>query len=135
VRALHPHTALTVTVPHYLPLDLQVELAEQLQQAGADLLQTEGGTSSHPHHGGVQGLIEKAVPTLAAAYTISRGVSIPVICASGLSSVTVPMAIAAGAAGVGVGSAVNRLQSEIEMIAVVKAITDALARSTPKLAH
>lgn len=42
----------------------------------------------------------QATPTLAAAYSISRAVKIPVMCSSGLSTVTVPMAITAGAAGV-----------------------------------
>ncbi|CAM9554684.1 unnamed protein product, partial [Phaeothamnion confervicola] len=72
--------------------------------------------------GGVQGVIERAVPTLAAAYAISRAVSIPVMAASGLSEVTAPMALAAGAAGVGVGAAVNRLNSDVAMIAVVRAV-------------
>ena len=48
------------------------------------------------------------------------------LCASGLSAVTLPMAIAAGAAGVGVGSAVNRLQDELAMVAVVRGLRDAL---------
>lgn len=55
--------------------------------------------------GGVQGAIERAAPTLAAAHAISRAVSIPVMAASGLSDITAPMALAAGARGVGVGSA------------------------------
>lgn len=42
----------------------------------------------------------QATPTLAAAYSISRAVKIPVMCSSGLSAVTAPMAITAGAAGV-----------------------------------
>jgi hypothetical protein len=53
-------------------------------------------------------------------------VDVPVLCASGLSSVTAPMAIAAGAAGIGVGSAINKLSSEIEMIAVVRSLVEAL---------
>ena len=65
-------------------------------------------------------------PTLAAAHSISRAVDVPVLCASGLSAVTLPMAIAAGAAGVGVGSAVNRLQDELAMVAVVRGLRDAL---------
>jgi hypothetical protein len=126
-RALLPDITLSVTVPHILELDQQVELAEQLVQAGADIIQTEGGTSSQPVHPGTLGLIEKAAPTLAAASEISRAVSVPVLCASGISTVTAPMAIAAGAAGVGVGSAVNRLNSEVEMIAVVRSLVEALA--------
>ena len=126
-RALLPDVLLSVTVPHVLSLDAQVSLAEALVAAGADIIQTEGGTSSTPTHAGTLGLIEKAAPTLAAASEISRAVAVPVLCASGLSSVTVPLAIAAGAAGVGVGSAINKLDSEIEMIAVVRSLVEALA--------
>ena len=116
-RSLLPEIALSVTVPHILTLDEQVNLAEQLVAAGADLIQTEGGTSIQPLNPGVRGLIEKAAPTLAAAHSISHAVDVPVLCASGLSSVTVPMAIAAGASGVGVGSAINQLDSEVAMVA------------------
>jgi tryptophan synthase alpha subunit len=115
-------------VPHFLPLDQQVQLAEALVAAGADVIQTEGGTSSQPAHSGTLGLIEKAAPTLAAAFEMARAIEVPVLCASGLSSVTVQMAIAAGASGVGVGSAVNKLNSEIEMVAVVRSLVEALAR-------
>jgi Protein of unknown function (DUF561) len=125
-RALLPNTALSVTVPHTLPLDRQVVLAEQLVALGADIIQTEGGTSSAPTHAGVLGLIEKASPTLAAAYAISQAVSVPVLCASGLSSVTAPMAIAAGASGIGVGTAVNQLKDEVAAIAVVRSLREAL---------
>jgi Protein of unknown function (DUF561) len=125
-RALLPRIALSVTVPHTLELDRQVQLAIDLVEAGADMIQTEGGTSSQPTHPGTLGLIEKAAPTLAAAYEIARAVSIPVLCASGLSNATAPMAIAAGASGIGVGSAVNQLNSEVAMIAVVRSLVEAL---------
>ncbi len=126
-RALFPEITLSVTVPHILTLDQQVELAEELVKAGADIIQTEGGTSSQPSHPGTLGLIEKAAPTLAAAYEISRAVSVPVLCASGISNVTVPLAIASGAAGVGVGSAINQLNSEVAMIAAVRGLVESLA--------
>jgi hypothetical protein len=129
-RALLPNITLSVTVPHILNLDEQVQLAEELVKAGADIIQTEGGTSSSPQHSGILGAIEKAAPTLAAAYAISRAVSVPVLCASGLSSVTVPMAIAAGAAGVGVGSAINKLNDEVAMIATVRSLVEALETSS-----
>lgn len=125
-RALLPNITLSVTVPHILALSEQVQLAEDLVRAGADIIQTEGGTSSTPTHAGTLGLIEKAAPTLAAAYEISHAVSVPVLCASGLSSVTVPMALAAGASGVGVGSAINQLDNEVAMIAVVRRLVDAM---------
>ncbi|MGB3201892.1 MAG: DUF561 domain-containing protein [Nodosilinea sp.] len=125
-RALLPEITLSVTVPHILALDEQVSLAEALVEAGADIIQTEGGTSSQPTHPGTLGLIEKAAPTLAAAHAISRAVAVPVLCASGLSDVTAPMAIAAGAAGVGVGSAVNKLDNPLAMVAVVRQLAESL---------
>lgn len=130
-RALLAEVVLSVTVPHVLPLDQQEQLAVDLVAAGADLIQTEGGTSARPVSPGNLGLIEKAAPTLAAAHGISRalaaaGLDTPVLCASGLSAVTVPLAIAAGAAGVGVGSAVNRLSDELAMVAVVCGLREAL---------
>jgi len=125
-RFLMPDVVLSVTVPHVLPMDQQEQLAVDLVAAGADLIQTEGGTSAKPFSAGSLGLIEKAAPTLAAAHSISRAVNVPVLCASGLSAVTLPMAIAAGATGVGVGSAVNRLEDELAMIAVVRGLREAL---------
>jgi len=131
-RALLPGTVLSVTVPHGLPLDQQEQLAVDLVAAGADLIQTEGGTSARPFSPGALGLIEKAAPTLAAAHAISGALvaaglpEVPVLCASGLSAVTVPLALAAGASGVGVGSAVNRLDDELAMLAVVRGLRAAI---------
>ncbi len=125
-RALLPEVVLSVTVPHVMPMDQQEQLAIDLVAAGADLIQTEGGTSAKPFSASSLGLIEKAAPTLAAAHSISRVVDVPVLCASGLSAVTLPMAIAAGASGVGVGSAVNRLSEELAMVAVVRSMREAL---------
>lgn len=133
-RELLPHITLSVTVPHTLSLNEQVQLAEDLVSLGADIIQTEGGTSSQPTHAGSMGLIEKATPTLAAAHAISRAVSIPVLCASGISDVTAPMAIAAGAAGVGVGSAVNKLNDEIAMVAAVRSLRESLRTVTRSVA-
>ncbi|PZO23482.1 MAG: DUF561 domain-containing protein [Leptolyngbya foveolarum] len=125
-RSLLPNILLSVTVPHILTLDAQVQLAEDLVVAGANIIQTEGGTSSAPVHSGILGLIEKASPTLAAAHAISHAVSVPVLCASGISDVTAPMALAAGAAGVGVGSAVHRLNDPLAMVAVVRSLAEAM---------
>ncbi len=134
-RELLPHITLSVTVPHTLALDEQVQLAENLAAMGADIIQTEGGVSSQPTHSGTIGLIEKATPTLAAAHAISRAVRVPVLCASGISDVTAAMAIAAGAAGVGVGSAVNKLNNEVAMIAAVRSLREALHTVTRSMAN
>ncbi|OMO66580.1 hypothetical protein CCACVL1_21074 [Corchorus capsularis] len=131
-RNLLPSVTLSVTVPHTLSLPDQVKLAELLEREGADIIQTEGGKCSTPSKSGVLGLIEKATPTLAAAYSISRAVRIPVMCASGLSAVTAPMAITAGAAGVGVGSAVNKLNDVIAMVAEVRSIAESLSTASDR---
>ena len=130
-RRLLPEIILSVTVPHTLPLDNQAQLALDLVKAGADLVQTEGGTSARPFSPGTQGLIEKASPTLAGTFAIASAfkasqLEVPVICASGLSEVTIPMAISVGAAGVGIGSAVNKLNTELAMIATVKSLRKSL---------
>ncbi len=132
-RSLLPEVTLSVTVPHILPLDEQVQLAEALVKAGANIIQTEGGTSITPVHPGVRGLIEKAAATLAAAHSISKALDVPVLCASGLSNVTIPMAIAAGASGVGVGSAINQLDNEVAMVAQVRSLVEALANYSAKV--
>ncbi len=133
-RKLLPDVVLSVTVPHVLSLDQQAQLASDLVDAGADLIQTEGGTSARTFSPGNLGMVEKAVPTLAAASTISRnlireGKNIPLICASGLSATTIPMAFSVGAYGVGVGSVVNRLSDELAMLAAVKRLREAILES------
>ncbi|KAH7844981.1 hypothetical protein Vadar_033852 [Vaccinium darrowii] len=131
-RRILPSVALSVTVPHTLSLPDQIKLAEQLEQEGVDIIQTEGGKCSNATNAGVLGLIEKAAPTLASAYSISRAIKIPVMCSSGLSAVTAPMALTAGAAGVGVGSAVNKLNDVVAMIAEVRSIADSLGISSDR---
>ena len=133
-RELLPNVVLSVTIPHVLPLDQQAQLAVDLVDAGADLIQTEGGTSSRPLSPGTLGMIEKASPTLAALTSIFEHLQkenqmVPLLCASGLSAVTVPMAFASGATGVGVGSAVNRLNDEVAMLAVVHRLRAAISTS------
>ena len=49
--------------------------------------------------------------------------------ASGLSQVTCPQAISSGASAVGVGSAVNKLDNLVSMIAVVRGLKESLKNS------
>ncbi|RWR96174.1 hypothetical protein CKAN_02554300 [Cinnamomum micranthum f. kanehirae] len=125
-RRILPSVTLSVTVPHTLSLPDQSCWNKKV----LTLFKLKGGNLLILQNPGVLGLIEKATPTLAAAYSISRAVQIPVMCSSGLSAVTAPMALTAGAAGVGVGSAVNKLNDVVAMIAQVKSIADSLKLST-----
>lgn len=127
-RLLLPSTVLSVTIPHQLPLHEQMDLAKKLEECGADIIQTEGKVSANIAGMGVQEQLEIAAPTIAAAYAISRAVSIPVMCASGLSDITAPLALAAGARGVGIGSMINKLKSVTMMTMAVSAVAAAMGR-------
>ena len=133
-RDLLPKMPLSVTVPHTMPIDRQVDLAIKLVEEDVDIIQTEGGTSSHPYSPGIQGFFEKSVPTLAATYAIcqefdKQSINIPIMSASGLSAITCPLAISSGASAVGIGSAVNKLDDLISMIAVVRGLKESLKNS------
>ena len=128
-RRLLPTIPLSVTVPHTLSLSEQIELAVQLEKCGADIIQTEGKMSANPASMGVQELIETAAPTIASAFALSRAVKIPVMCASGLTDVTAPLALAAGARGVGIGSMVNKLPKQQQMLMAVAAVASAIGRN------
>lgn len=127
-RALLPSVVLSVTVPHTLSLPRQIALAQELEALGADIIQTEGKVSANVAGMGVQELIEMSAPTLAATYAISRAVKIPVMCASGLTDITAPLALAAGAKGVGIGSMVNKLSSKQQMLMAVSWIAASMGR-------
>ena len=133
-RDLLPNIPLSVTVPHTMPIDKQVDLAIKLVEEEVDIIQTEGGTSSNPYSSGIQGFFEKSVPTLAATYAINQefekhSIKIPIMSASGLSAVTCPLAISCGASAVGVGSVVNKLDDLISMIAVVRGLKESIKNS------
>ena len=136
-RDLLPKMPLSVTVPHTIPIDQQVDLAIKLVDEGVDIIQTEGGTSSKPYSSGIQGSFEKSVPTLAATYAMSKefekqSIDIPIMSASGLTEVTCPLAISCGASAVGVGSVVNKLDDLVSMIAAVRALKESLKNSMIK---
>ena len=52
------------------------------------------------------------------------------MCASGLTDVTAPLALAAGARGVGIGSMVNKLPNRQQMLLAVQAVATAMGRAS-----
>nr|AIA61124.1 hypothetical protein [Cyanidiaceae sp. MX-AZ01] len=112
-----PERILTVTIPYVLDVQKQMKLVAQLEAIGVDMFQTEGGGRSRRSTSeSILSKIESATVSLAHAYQLSRMTSKPVLCASGITAVTAPMAIAAGASGVGVGKAVSRETNPYEVI-------------------
>ncbi len=117
-----------VTIPGHIDVASQIALAKELETMNVDLIQTEGAATVEAQSQGARGLLETAQVSIANTIELARNVEIPVMTASGLTSTTVPMAFAAGASAVGVGSCVNKLNSEIEMIAAATAIVETVSR-------
>jgi len=130
-RELCPRTPLSVTIPHALAMEEQAQLALSLATLGVDVIQTEGAPSISTMSTGIQASIEKAAPALASTYVLSRALAgrTHVMAASGMNEVTAPMALVSGARGVGVGSAITKLDSEAAMATKVREIVRALQRN------
>ena len=119
-----------VTVPGHIDVSSQIALAIDLEELNIDLIQTEGAAIADAHSEGARGLLETAQVSIANTIELARNVEIPVMTASGLTATTVKMAFAAGASAVGVGSCVNKLNSQIEMMAAATAIVEAAKSET-----
>lgn len=115
---------MSVTVPGHIDISEQIRLAQRLEEMGVDMIQTEGACVANVSNTGARGLLEKANVSIANTVELVRNVDIAVMTASGITPTTAPMAFAAGASAVGVGSCINKLTSTIEMIAVVRSFVE-----------
>lgn len=121
-------TFMCVTVPGHIDVSEQISLAMKLEELGIDLIQTEGAATVTPSNAGARGLMQTAEVSISNTIELTRNTSIPVMTASGITTTTAPMAFAAGASAVGVGSCVNKLNSTIAMVAVVKSLVESVSR-------
>lgn len=116
-----------VTIPGCIDINEQIELAKKLEILGVDLIQTEGlkqvSTSTNPS----AQLVNFAQATIANTLELTQHTALPIMSASGITAKTAPLAFASGAAAVGVGSAVNKLDSEVAMAATVMAIVGSIS--------
>lgn len=121
---LSEEALLSVTIPGYLTPDAQVRLAERLESMGVAMIQTEGASRVITMTREVQLLSpqEKTLLTLENTRTLCQAVCIPVITASGIHADNVQAAFQAGASAVGIGSAINRLHTEEDMVEALSAI-------------
>ncbi|EKE02386.1 MAG: hypothetical protein ACD_20C00395G0016 [uncultured bacterium] len=119
---------LSVTVPGHIDVSEQVKLALELEALGVDLIQTEGAAIADVKSEGARGLLETAQISIANTVELTRNINIPVMTASGITETTAPLAIAAGASAVGVGSCVNKLNSAFEMTIAVKSVVESVNR-------
>ena len=123
-------TFICVTVPGHIEISEQIKLAEKLEELGIDLIQTEGSATVTPDKSGARGLLQTAEVSISNTIELTRNISIPVMTASGITTTTAAMAFAAGASAIGVGSCVNKLNSTIAMVAVVKSLVEAVSKSS-----
>nr|YP_009294478.1 hypothetical protein Aspa_082 [Asparagopsis taxiformis]AOM65961.1 hypothetical protein Aspa_082 [Asparagopsis taxiformis] len=100
-----------ITIPHYLLLNEQINLALELENIGIKFVQTEGMSTSSQHYhfdmGVVRKSITKASSALSSSYALSKHLSIPIIASSGIDLLSAPLAIYYGASAVGLGSSIN----------------------------
>jgi len=116
-----------VTIPGNIDVSEQIELAKKLEILGVDLIQTEGLKQSSDSTNPSAHLVSYAQATIANTLELMHHISTPIMSASGITAQTTPLAFASGASAVGVGSAVNKLNSEVEMAATVMAIVGSIS--------
>lgn len=118
---------LSVTVPGHIDIIEQINLAQNLEELGVNIIQTEGAAISDIRSMGARGFLEKAQVSIANTIELVRNVNIPVMTASGITVTTAPLAFAAGASAIGIGSCVNKIESTISMIAVIRSIVQSVS--------
>ena len=128
-KELIDDTFFCVTIPGELEISEQIDLARNLEELGVDLIQTEGHFSNESPSNGVRGLIERAELTISNTIELSRNIELPIMTATGINPTTASLAFAAGASAIGCGSCVNKLDSEISMIAVSRSLVEIAERN------
>jgi hypothetical protein len=123
-KELVPNAFFCVTIPGELEIGEQVNLARELETLGVDLIQTEGHFTNENPSNGARGLVERAELTLSNTIELSRNVDLPIMTATGINPTTASLAFAAGASAIGCGSCVNKLDSEVSMMAVSKSLVE-----------
>ena len=123
-----------VTIPGELEISEQISLARELETLGIDLIQTEGHFSSEPSNG-VRGLVERAELTLSNTIELARNIDLPIMTATGINPTTASLAFASGASAIGCGSCVNKLDSEISMVAVSRSLVEIAEKNASKIAE
>ena len=128
-KELIADTFFCVTIPGELEIGEQIKLARELEEIGVDLIQTEGHFTNETPSNGVRGLIERAELTISNTIELSRNIELPIMTATGINPTTASLAFAAGASAIGCGSCVNKLDSELSMLAVSRSLVEIAEKS------
>ena len=126
-------TFFCVTIPGELSIADQIDLARKLETMGIDLIQTEGYFSAEHVSEGVKGLMERAELTLSNTIELSRNIDLPIMTATAINPTTAPFAFAAGASAIGCGSCINKMDSELSMMATARSLVEIASRNALKV--
>lgn len=124
-----PNASICVTIPHTLPLEEQITLAQQVEGLGIDLLQTEGISSHIYLNNDLLNSVENASIALSSTAVFAQYVKIPIISASGINPLTAPIAISYGASGIGIGSFFCSFSNTLALARNITAIMSSLSSS------
>ncbi len=114
-----------VTIPGYLDTEKQIELARKLEILGVDIVQTEGSVKYQSR--AIKGSYDAAKISIANTLDLADTIGLPVMTSGGLTENTVPSAFTSGARAVGVGSCINKMDTQIGMTAMVRNIVGSIA--------
>ena len=120
-----------VTIPGEISISEQIELAHKLEEMGIDLIQTASAVEME----GARALMDRAELTISNTIELCRNVDIPVMTATGINPTTAPFAFAAGASAIGCGSCVNKLSSDLSMVATCSALVEIAKKNASKVAE
>lgn len=126
-------TFFCVTIPGELAIADQIDLARKLETMGIDLIQTEGHFYAEHVSDGVKGLMERAELTLSNTIELSRNIDLPIMTATAINPTTAPFAFAAGASAIGCGSCINKMDSELSMMATARSLVEIASRNALKV--
>jgi len=124
-RSLIIDKDICVTIPYIFNLYQQQYLAKELEILGINIIQTEApqyynynfykNKKFDNYNDPLLKSIKKAAASLCSTYLLSRNVNIPIITASNLDSLSSLIAINCGAAGVGIGSNIQKQNTIYDM--------------------
>lgn len=125
----------SVTIPGEISISEQIELASKLEEMGIDLIQTEGHYSSEVELTGARALMDRAELTISNTIELVRNVEMPIMTATGINPTTAPFAFAAGACAIGCGSCINKLTSDLSMVATISSLVEIANKNAVKVAE
>lgn len=127
-RPIEQIPLLSCTIPATLEVENQIKLAKELLNLGVDILQTEGFLQDTPvsdRNDTTYNDILKAASTL--ANTIELRKALPnayIITASGITPTTIPIVMASGTNGIGIGTYISSVTTQDEMTERVQEIIE-----------